>query len=109
MEDLKFRHVSLAPRVTVSNRTHVLTNLKGERSLSDIVNAAFVIRCLRCELSWNCKTENLDVERTAKHHLANVLSPPCIHMKENAGHELVVDRSSLFRFRTKRDLRLSPV
>lgn len=78
-------------------------------SLSDVVNAAFKIRCLHCEFSWKCKTDNLDVERTAKHHLANVLSAPCIHVKENAGHELVVDRSSLFRFRTKRDLRLSVI
>lgn len=107
LRELRISNVTLAPRMIISNRSHVLANMKDKRRLSGIVNASFEIKCLDCKFSWKGKTDNLDVRRTADHFLNNKFSKPYAHARENPKHKLVVNKSSLIRFKNKRDLKLS--
>lgn len=103
---LKIKNISIAPRIQIKNRSHIYTNMKDKRKLSGTVNASFKINCCNCDFEWTCKTRNLDVSRTALHHLNNKFSLPFKHAKENQLHKLIIDKSSIKKFRDKRELEL---
>lgn len=107
LRKLKIRNIMIAPCASMKNRSHVWTNVKDKRKLSGTINASFDIKCKKCNYKWKCKTRNLDVERTALHHMRNEFSLPFKHMSENASHNLFVDLKSVKRFKTGRELRIS--
>lgn len=105
-KNLKIRNVYLTSRMIIKNRKHIYTNLKDKRTSSGIKNAIFKIKCHNCNFEFNCKTNNLDVNRTASHHRNNKSSPPYKHISENGSHKLFIDESTIEIFRNKKDLLL---
>lgn len=73
---LGIKNVKIAKQMSTRNRSHTYANVKDKRKLSDIVNASFKIKCSYCSFVCECKTNNLDVSRTASHYLNNKFSIP---------------------------------
>lgn len=106
LKKLKIRNISIAPRISLKNRSHIWTNTKDRRKLSGITNASFRIKCIHCKFEWRCKTRNLDIIRTASHHFKNKFSIPFTHANENKSHTMVIDHKSIKAFRSRKELEL---
>lgn len=83
---LGIKDLKIAKQMSMRNRSHIYANVKDKRMSSGIMNASFKIRCSYCSFVWGCKTNNLDVGRTASHYLNNEFSLPHRHAVENESH-----------------------
>lgn len=106
LRELKITNVKIAPKMIIKNKSTIFSNSKDRRDLSNRVDSIFRIKCLRCDLSWNFKTVNLDVKRSFKHQLMNEMSGPFLHRKSNPDHDVIVDHASIKKFKSKNELRL---
>lgn len=106
LKKLKIKNVSIAPRISIKNRSHIWTNTKDKKKLSGTINSSFLVKCQHCNFKWSCKTKNLDVARTASHHFNNKFSLPFRHANENKSHKMIIDLKSIKIFKSKRELEL---
>lgn len=91
----------LAPTSMHSNRSSIFARLKDDTPLTCIKFAVFTIGCENCPFRKIFKTENLDVQRTIKHHFNRQGSPIMEHLSQFRSHSIPTAPRNLFALRNR--------
>lgn len=96
-----------APRPLNANSKKVFSALKDRASASSVRFAIFSLKCKNCDFKRYFRTFNLDVWRSAKHHLNRKCSPLIEHKNEYPGHDFIKTPKIIRRFDNSSDLKFA--